>query len=348
MPRDLSRLEIDRVIFHDVPARRAGSAAVPTLSEIEAPLGTAALNFFRRRLVGTLTRNAFPVVFQDSTMSVVPSLTSKSLSGASQDFVRDSQGIAMHLFNMQPGSSPPGMLAVAECRLSVLRAFAIVKLEHDEGTRALPDNSQGRLTFVLEHLQDLMLTEKARVFKAGLFIQEGADVNSIGGYVSDNQSGQWSRRGVADYFLRRFLGCELREDPALVTQNFLMAAEDWINTAISDPDKQAGYMIAVLTEMRRNVDTINPRSFALDHLAEEDRQGFVAHLDDSTVPTNAFQKNIDLVSPRLRRVSINLESGLIIFGDPDVFTDRVQMRTLDDGQAEIIITDRVKNMRSRG
>ena len=348
MPRDLSLLEIDRVIFHAVPSRRAGSTAVPILSEIESALDTATLNYFRRKLVSTLTNNAYPVVFDSSTSSVVPSLVLKNLSGATQDFIKDSQDIATHLFQMQPGSSPPGMLAVAESRLRGLRMFAVVKLEHEEGARAFPDNRRGRRTFGLEHLRDLMLTGKTRVFKAGLFIQEGADLNSIDGRVSDNQAAQWSTRGVADYFLRRFLGCELREDPAVSTQNFVMAAEDWVNTAIPDPEKQARYAIALLTEMRRNVDTLNPGSFAVEHLDVEDRQGFINHLDANTVPTNAFPKNVELIGSRLRRVSMDLESGLIIFGNPEVFSDKVRMRNLDDGQAEITITDRIKNMRSRG
>ena len=248
---------------------------------------------------------------------------------------------------MQPGSSPPGMLAVAESRLTGLRAFAVVKLEHDEGARASQSSYEGRLTFVLEHLQDLMLTGKTRVFKAGLFIQEGTDLSSIDGRVSDNQAAQWSRGGVADYFLSRFLGCALREDPAATTKNFLIATENWVNKTISDPDKQARYAIALLTEMRRNVDLINPMSFSEEHLEVKDRQDFIEHLKDNTVPSTAFPKNLDLIGSRLSRVSMDLESGLIILGDPEVFSNKVRTRNLDDGQAEITITDRIKNMRSR-
>lgn len=347
MPIDLGLLTIDRVVFHGVPSRRSGSTSVPILSEIHSQLDAATLNYFRRKLVSTLTNNACPVVFDSSSSSVVPGLVVKNLSGNTQDFIKDSQDIAMHLFKMQPGSSPPGMLAIAESRLKGSRAFAIVKLEHDEGTRAYPENRQGRTTFGLEHLQDLMLTGKTRVFKAGLFIWEGADSVGIDGRVSDNQASQWSRVGVADYFLRSFLGCELREEPAVTTQSFLATAEGWLNTVISDPDKRARYAIAVLTEMRRNTDTLNPRSFVADYFDIEDRQEFLDHLDDNSVPTNPFPKDVDLIAPRLRRVSMDLESGLIILGDPDVFADKVHVRNLDDGQAEITITDRVKNLRSR-
>ena len=348
MPRDISLLGIDRVIFHLVPSRPASSTALPELSGRESALDSTALNYFRRKLMSTLTNSAYPVVFDDSTSSIVPSLVLKNLSGANQDFIKDSQDIATHLFQMQPGSSPPGMLAVIEATLRGSRALAIVKLEHEEGARAFPDNREGLRTFVLEHLPNLLLTSKTRVFKAGLFIQEGADPDSVDGRVSDVQAAQSLRRGVADYFLRRFLGCELREDPAVTTQNFFVSAENWLNTAISDPDKQAKYVIAVLTEMRRNVDTLSPRSFATDHLDTEDRQGFLDHLNANTVPLNTFPKDVDLIGSRLRKVSMDLESGLIILGSPDVFADKVQMRNLDDGQAEITITDRVKNMRSRG
>ena len=352
MARDISLLEIRRVIFHGVPSRRTGSSEAPELSGSESTLDVPALNYLRRRLVGALTSNAYPVVFDSSANSVVPSLVLKNLAGANQDFVQDSQEIANHLFQMQPGSSPPGMLAVADCILGRLSVFAVVKLEHDEGARAYPDNSQGHPTFRLEHLRDLMLTGKARVFKVGLFIQEGADLSSIDGRVADSQAARGSVSGVADYFLRRFLGCELRQDPAAVTQDFFTATESWLNTSVPDPDKQARYTIAVLTEMRRHVDTLNPQSFAAEYLDLEDRQNFIEHFDANDVPTNIFPKNIDRVAPRLRKVSMDLESGLLILGDPDVFADKVHIETLggvrDNGLVEITITDRVKSMRGRG
>ena len=347
--RDLGPLEIDRVILHYIPSRRSDSTEVPILSEDVSQLGTTTLFYFRRKLVSTLTNRAYPVMFDRATTSIIPNLVQKVLSLGSQDFIKDSQAIANHLFQSQPGSSPQGMLAVADANLRGLRAFAIVKLEHEEGTRAtLVRRSVGQV-FDMEHLRDLLLTSKTRVFKAGLFIQEPSTAGpSIDGYVSDNQAAQWAKSAIADYFLRRFLGCELREDPAVSTQNFLAEAEYWFNTAIFDPVKQASYTVALLTEVRRNLDTINPGAFAREYLALEDRQAFIEHLDASGVPTIAFPKDTNLVESRLKNVSMKMESGLMILGSVEAFDSKVNVRNTDNGQAEVTIIDRVQNMRGRG
>ena len=80
MARDLGRLEIDKLIVHDVPSRRVNtSGPSPTLSEIESPLTTTVRNYIRDKVVGTLTNNSFPVVFDSTSGSPVPGLVMDNL-----------------------------------------------------------------------------------------------------------------------------------------------------------------------------------------------------------------------------------------------------------------------------
>ena len=239
-------------------------------------------------------------------------------------------------------------MAVAEVDDSGRQAVAIVKLEREEGARAIPTDHRGELTFDVEHLQDLMLTGKTRVFKAALFTQHGTDLGGIEGIASDNQTARGTRFGIADFFLRRFLGCRLQEDPATVTSNFLEAAQGWINTDIADPSKQTDYIVAVLTEIRRNVDAIDPELFAREHLDLEDRQDFLEHIDDHGVPIVVFPKDTSLVATQLRKVSMNLASGLTVIGTPDAFEEKVKTNATADGRVEISITDRLTNVKGRG
>ena len=113
MARDLGRLEIDKLIVHDVPSRRVNtSGPSPTLSEIESPLTTTVRNYIRDKVVGTLTNNSFPVVFDSSSGSPVPSLVMDNLGNQMKPFVDTSQELANHLFQTQKGSNPPGLLVV--------------------------------------------------------------------------------------------------------------------------------------------------------------------------------------------------------------------------------------------
>ena len=213
MPIDVSRINLGKIIFHNVPSGPADDAHSLTLSGIESPLNSEARNYFRQKLVATLTNGAHSVVFDDQSTSLVPGLVLNITTTGNQRFVGDSQVMARHLYDMQTRSNARGVLAVAEVDDSGRQAVAIVKLEREEGARAIPTDHRGELTFDVEHLQDLMLTGKTRVFKAALFTQHGTDLGGIEGIASDNQTARGTRFGIADFFLRRFLGCRLQEDP---------------------------------------------------------------------------------------------------------------------------------------
>ena len=136
MARDLGRLEIDKLIVHDVPSRRVNtSGPSPTLSEIESPLTTTVRNYIRDKVVGTLTNNSFPVVFDSSSGSPVPSLVMDNLGNQMKPFVDTSQELANHLFQTQKGSNPPGLLVVAQTRIEGARSLSLMKLEREAGAR---------------------------------------------------------------------------------------------------------------------------------------------------------------------------------------------------------------------
>ena len=349
MPRDFGRLMIEKLIVHDVPSRRVGEdGPLPSLSEVESTLTAPVRNYIRDKLVATLTRNSFPVVFKEETESPTPSIVFDRLEAQNQDFVESSRRLANYLYESQNGNNPNGLLAVVQTSIESIKSLAVVKLEREAGTRVQAVQINGKQTFDLEHLQDLMLTEKTRVFKVGFFIQEGTTLSSIAGFVSDNQSGQSPRGEVADFFLNRFLGCRLREDPEVLTRNFLDATEEWINISVPDPAKKTRYQTAAIAELQRNRATINPNDFAIDYLEREDRQSYIDHLQDFDVPANEFPKNLRFIESRLRRIQMELESGLTVTGRSDVFSEHVQMKPLDDGRTHIEITDRVKNLKSRG
>ena len=185
----------------------------PTLSEIESPLVPTVRNYIRDRVVGTLARNSFPVVFDPASGSPVPELVMDNLGNQSTPFVEASQDLANHLFQSQTGSNPSGLLIVTQTSMEGVNSLAIMKLEREAGARVAAIRHQGKSTFDVEHLSDLMLTDKTRVFKDGLFVQEGTTLESIAGLVSDTQTAQWYKSDIADFFLRRFLGCKLREEP---------------------------------------------------------------------------------------------------------------------------------------
>ena len=348
MAPDLGSLQLDQVIVHDVPARKVGGGgAGPTYSDVESPLTTELANYFREKIAKSLASSAYAVELALPSDSPMPTLVQDQLGPRLKTFIAMSQEAAGHLYASQKGSNPPGLLILVAATVAGAPALGILKLEREDGVRVHPETrSDGHHTFSLEVIRDLMLTERTRVFKAGLFVKNGADA-SIDGLVSDKQRGYLPTTEVADFFLKKFLGCKLRESPEVTTKRFFQAAETFINEQVDDPAVQAQYHVALLAELNSQPDAVAPRTFAWEHLESEHRQPFVDALVSAEVPTDQFQKDRSLIAPRLKRTAVDFTSGLLLMGPPDAFDAHVTIESAGDGQSRVEIVDTVKKFRGK-
>jgi hypothetical protein len=344
---DLGRLTVERLIVHEVPARPArGDGPKPVLSEIDSPLTAELRNYFRERIVGSLTTAAYDVVFDATSGSPVPGLVTEYL-GDGRSFVAKSVAIAQHLYQTQTGVNPPGLLVVARVSVQGRRALAILKLEKEEGVRVKQARVEDKRTFSIEHLRDLMLTAKTRVFKVGLFIKSDGPDNGIEGAVSDKQRGYLPKTEVADFFLKRFLGCNLLEAPDVSTKRFFNATEEFIDQEVGDPVRKARYNIALLAELNETATVLRPRDFAQRHLEVDDRQPYITFLEGKGVPTTEISKDKTLIAGQVQRLQIDFSSGLAVLGSPESFREHVQMSQLDDGRTRVQIEDRVNRVHGK-
>lgn len=345
--RDRGLLKLDSVIVHEVPARLVQQGGQgPTLSEIESPLDQSLKNYFREKIITSLERAAFDVDLDEDSTSPVPQLVLANLSG-SETLVDVSRDMANHLFGCQTGVNSSGLLAVAQASVQGQLALAILKLEKEEGVRVLQGTHRGRRTFNMEHIRQLMLTEQTRVFKVGLFLQEGDSLASIDAAVSDKQRGYQPSTEIADFFLKKFLGCRLREEPEVVTKRFFQVAQDFVNTQISDPASRGRYEIALLASLSSEAPSLDPTAFACDYLLGRHRRAFVDSLADAGAPTRIFTKDIALIEHQLQRIQMNFESGVVVVAPPETFDNEVKMESLDDGKTRLQIEDRMKDIRGK-
>ncbi len=125
------------------------------------------------------------------------------------------------------------------------------------------------------------------------------------------------RDGVATFFLSKFLGCELSGDAQAVTRAFFMATLAWINDRINDPDSQAKYFLALITEMNAEDRDIDPGDFARRNLDPEDCNGFLQYLAASNVSVTVFEMNVKLIKTQLRGMRINIENNIVVLVPPN-------------------------------
>lgn len=339
---DYSSLRIESLIVHEVPTvvRTSGSGQ-PTLSEVESPMTPEVRNFFEERLRATLSDAAFPAIVIEGTSSPVPALVEGLLRNPG-DLVAPSQQMAKRLFEVQTGVNSPGLLAVARGRVGSVATIAVVKLEKEHGVRVRPETVAGLKTLSVEHIRDLMLTEKTRVFKTGLFSEGDSGLDIV---VCDHQ--RQVAHTVAGFFLRDFLGCDLAARPDVETRTFMHAVEKWINDRVENPEERSAYAVALISEMNSQRTTVTPASFAAEHIKVKHRQSFLEALTSSGASAKRFVKDTALVEPQLRRIRYDVDTGVAVIAPPDAIGKSVTVIEKPNGRAQIQVDGRLERVEGK-
>jgi nucleoid associated protein NdpA len=193
------------------------------MSEVTSPLDDDLKAYFEKRILDNLKAAAFPVVVDRGIESPTPELVFRQLTDRRTDFTEISRAIGEHLFESQATvASSPGLLVVVAGTVDVGPCIALLKLQKQEGVRLERTGARGQETFSVEHLRQLMLTEETRVFKVAVFpAQDLSEVGDVHGIVSDKQRPYVAEKQVADFFLRTFLGCQVRDNPSQSHQHLL-------------------------------------------------------------------------------------------------------------------------------
>lgn len=344
MSPDLATLSISRIIIHDVPYhKKAGGGGGPTLSQIESPTNAELILFISEHIKKTIKPpNGFQVVRDPQSQSPMPQLILDILNGG-PNFVRDSQTAAMHLYAVQTGVNPGGLLAICDCQFGDgTGGLAILKLEREEGVRLQQDQVRGRNTFQLSLLHELILTQKTKLYKIGLFTEDDGEPV---GTVCDQQRGYTPRSEIASFFLSTFLGFRLKEEPTVSTKRFFESAEEFINENVDNPVDQAEYHGHLVSELLSNRQIVNPNRFANDYLKTRDRQRFISHLREQGAPTVQFPKDNELIDPRLKKTVIEFESGIQVRGKQEALDEKMTLRRQQGREVEATIKDRLKDIR---
>lgn len=182
----------------------------------------------------------------------------RAFLGGEQDLVQVSGELAHALRDSQGGNSPAGLLLVASARLDGQQALLVVKLEHETGMQTNEIVTDGLRTFAMQYLDDLLLTQKSKVYKVALFSEEGLVEPGLQGWAADPQT---SGKDVARFFLEKFLGCRHQNDPRELTRRFHDTAMNWVNSLRTDSDTRMNYVLATMVELQSPTPTLDtPRS----------------------------------------------------------------------------------------
>lgn len=345
---NLIQLTLKRIVFHDVPHRRRGSDSPgPTLSDIESPVESRFAAFMKERIVQNVqSSHAMGVVFDQESHSPLPGMIRKLTTKAgADDFIGTSQEMARHLFKMQDGTNPAGLLAVVELVVTNHPALGIIKIEREEGGRLEPDTTKdGKRTYSTIFLNDLILTEGTKIFKNALFIRTGTGQDEFDAAVCDNQTRVGGEIEVAQFFLGKFLGCKLIEQPQVTTKRYFEVVSDFINEEVADPEQKYECYNHLFSQLTSQAETVNPKKFKSDCLPLELRGKFAEYLKERQIPVNSFPRDTSLINSQLKRKLIHTKSDIMVSIPSKKAEDHISVKNLEGAMVKVEIVDELKKL----
>lgn len=345
---DLSLLEIQKIIIHDIPKHKKDDQGItPLYSENESAVTDGMRSFFQDKIKQALTRDqAFKVCHLQEALECEGRTVAKcvnSIIESDEDFVIHSKNIANDLFEIQTGNNAAGILLIVKGRLDANQVCAILKLERDNGAQLVLD--QGTRTFNIEEVHNLMLTQKNKIFKVALFTKRDRFGIDYDGYLMDYQINIKTKKSTNTYFLH-FLNCVAYLDPKIATKKFYDLTKNFIET-IDDPIIRSKYIQDLNSYLQKNQNTINPREFADDYMVDTGhKNNYREYLNSENFEFGTYTKELSLVHSAISKIYIEFENDITILGKDGVLGDRVLLtQDYDTGLCKAEIVSRIKNIK---
>lgn len=336
----LATMQLRHAIFHDVPNQRGEGGPEITLATDLTPIDAERKRLLRDKLVKSLdSRSAYGVIFQAQPTSPVPnhvrSLTETGYSEAK--FVKASQEMAQHLFQVQTGAVSSGLLCVIDMVIGNRHGIVLMKLEREEGAELKMKRDHGKTHFEMSVLDSLVLTGNTRLFKAAAFLRTGEDEDDFSMSACDNQHNATDTKEMARFW-RKYLGCDLEEAARVTTSKFFAATMDFVNTQIEDPEMQTVIYESLHSELRSAKQMFSPRAFLTEYVPEEIRPALRGFLEERHVSMTNFSKDVQDIQSSLKRLTYISEAGV------RVVAPEGRNELVDVGENQIVVRDRLSRL----
>lgn len=341
---DTSSIIIERVIVHDIPKHRKGEVGIePNYSQEESKLTDGLRNFFKEKVVQALSSDrAFKICFDDENASPVSWLVTQMIEQNASSFVIQSKEVAKTLFTAQVGSNASGILVVMFGKVNNHNTCMILKLERDKGAQLTLDPKTN--SYNIAEVENLMLTQKTKIFKVAMFINQTDFKVKYDGLIMDYQIDILEKREATTWFIDKFLGCKAFEDPRITTKRFYDYTRAFIDT-IDDPIDKAKYIQDLNSYVQKNSTSLNPKEFADDYLrTTQHKNDYRAYLKSKKFRFSSFPKDNSQIQRQIKKIVMTFENGISITGEKGTFDNKVKFKNLEDGQVKAEIISKIRKV----
>lgn len=340
---DLSLLVIDKIIVHDIPKHKKQEIGIkPKYSEQECESSDGMKSIFKDKIVAA-SRKSFKICFDENQTSPVPLFIKEVLENEKDLFVSNTKKMADKLLESQDGVNAAGILLIIFGRIKEDNVCVIMKLERDKGVQ-LKLNPVTQ-SFDLKDIDDLMLTQKTKLYKVAFFILKDNFNLKYDGILTDFQINMKAKKEVTTFFMNDFLGCKPYEDPKFATKRFYNLTRTFIDI-IEDEIKRTKYVQDLNSYIQKNQNTINPREFVEDYFDEpEEKERYKSYLKEKGFAfDSSYVKDTDLIERNIKRITVSFENDISIIGTKGVIDEKVKFEKLDNGQHRAEIISKIKDV----
>lgn len=352
---NITNVSINRVIAHEVVRASQIAERPPVLSNDLVPLDEQVNALVSSRLVETVASGSHcvDVTVEDFSVGSPFDKATAMLDHSDDNFVESSKLLANSLSSCQtagPIKSGSAIFVQGTCDTDGMAArfITIIKADSDQALYKQVNGDNIALTYV----SDMLLGESQRLIKIAFFIE---DVGRNGDAPANRHPDDFQvkvfdhlmqRSGngeAANYFYRTFLKCKLAENAAQKTKQFYELVRAFIDEMPVPQANRVDYRGDLVSYLRQDHATLEPRTFAQDVLPPEHQDAFVRKCREAGI-TQAFSKQIELIKGKLRRQSLKFSSNVTLYAPSDVFKNAVKVGNTADGWTEIKIRGTIESM----
>lgn len=243
----------------------------------------------------------------------------------------------------QAGTRPGGLLVIIDGLVDKHHTVMVIKAELQE---ALTLNGTA-----IQLIKELFLSPAKEFYKIGILIHSGKAKKGSSGFETfvydDNFSP--SKKDLAGYFYRDFLGFSTSENDKIQTNGFLVSFTDFVEKNVKDFTSRKNLKISIKADYRESSSNIiDPKSYARFF---DDDPSLRQKYDDQVVRKfpRSFAKDLFLVDDALNKSTISITSDIKMsgpsdkIGNIDILDPNDKLKTnklkmdIEDGQVNKIV-----------
>lgn len=361
---DLINLRLSKVIIHEV-FRRAEGAIAPAdanCSDTLEELGQDGIDALRSRIVFAASSNSrcLRMAINQSGPESLIACAARLLESDDLLFVENSKTVARQLARAQQARTIPGGVVVVlsgEAGAIPRRLAVVIKAEVHSG---FTKERQVNGTLALKYLQSLVLTEKTKLYKMGLFIENPQTADrqfpaNWDAYIYDDGLTSTNKYDAAKYFYEGFLGCSFLQSSARQTKEFHDHTKAFIQNLDLPEEGKVDLHNALVTYLRTDQSpTVSTADFGDAYFAQAVvRDSYERFMRLKGFPDHAVNKELADVAPNLRLRRLVFRNKIRVSGPAEQFNKLVTIEPIDGepsmaGQdapkwTRIIIKDRIES-----